>query len=104
MIYSVYTIQHNNKIIYIGRTNNLKRREKEHIRALNNPKHKQHNKELYKWLREQKTDVIQLLTYKEFKSKVESKRLELFLILQYHFSANPKQLRQTIPAIKDGWN
>lgn len=104
MIYTVYKILHNGKSIYIGRTNNIQRRSKEHNRSYKNsllaPDCKK-IKQLYKYLKEEGfTDKIELIEVKSFKSKVESKRYEMLLILIDHFKEE-SNLKQQVPNISD---
>jgi len=104
-VFTVYKIEVNNVIKYIGYTNNLKRREKEHIRAIYNIKNIAYNKEFYKYYREVYNDkesgcnVLKLGIIKEFKSKIDAKRYEAFLILNDYFSN--KVLIQKVPNISD---
>lgn len=93
-IYIVYKIIHNKKVIYIGRTNNLIRREKEHNKAI-----KINKRKLYQYHRDNGLEEIKLIPIKEFNNKVESKRYEMLLILMDLFSL--KLLQQNIPQIKD---
>jgi len=96
----VYNIKHNNIIIYIGRTNNIKRRQYQHRYNYS----KMQSKKLYNYLRDNnciKEDITLESIYEG--SKVECKRMEMYLILDYHFNKDPNQLQQKIPNIKDGW-
>jgi predicted GIY-YIG superfamily endonuclease len=92
----VYSILWNDNCIYIGRTNNIKRRSAEHRRALKNGK----KKLVYDFLREQNYEGdIELMVLMSYKSKTEAKRMEMFLILSDHFG--PKKLKQQVPNISD---
>jgi len=93
--YKVYKILHDDEIIYIGRTNNLKRRTYQHNYNLKKGKENQ----LYDYCRRCNIDTIELITIDSFKKKVESKRMEMFIILQHHFSSN--KLQQKVPNISD---
>lgn len=101
-VYTVYKIEIDGIIRYIGRTNNLKRRTRDHnngILDINN------NKWLYQEIRiiASHTGIIksvQLQPMFEHKTKIEAKRREMFLILQYYF-VQRDQLWQSVPQIKD---
>jgi predicted GIY-YIG superfamily endonuclease len=95
--YIVYSINYLDNIIYIGRTNNIKIRKHQH----NNLCFKKlMNKEVYNFIRED-TNIkqIDLVIIKIFKTKIESKRYEMLLILQSYF--NNYKLYQKIPNISD---
>ena len=95
--YIVYSINYLDNIIYIGRTNNIKIRQYQH----NNLCFKKlMNKEVYNFIREN-TNIkqIDLVIIKIFKTKIESKRYEMLLILQSYF--NSYKLYQKIPNISD---
>jgi len=93
--YKVYSIVHKNKVIYIGRTNNLKRREYEHNYNLRMEK----SNLIYDYLREEKVDKIVLKQLYEYNKKIDSKRMEMYLILDDYF--NDKFLKQKVPSISD---
>lgn len=94
--YYVYSILYRNTVIYIGLTNNIKRREYEHNRSYNLGEEKQ----LYNFLRDRNyTDKIELVVLNTFDTQVEGKRYECFLILTDYFSK--KQLKQTVPSIRN---
>lgn len=95
MKYIVYGIYHDNKCRYVGLTNNLKRRTYQHNYLLNKGK----DKMIYNYLREEGVDMIVLKPLWEYKTKVEAKRKEMFLILADHFVG--KYLKQKIPNISD---
>jgi len=107
MKYKVYQIEISPELIYYGRTNDSERRLKEHIYHCNNPKSKQHNKQLYIEIRNiHKDDESALNCLKsgfkvifEYKNKADSKRKEIYLILDRYF--NNKKLIQSIPKISD---
>ncbi len=80
---------------YIGITNNLKRRETQHNSGLS----KGEKKELYDFCREEGIYKIQLIEMKEFKTRIEAKRYECFLILCDYFGV--KRLKQKVPSISD---
>ena len=96
-MYFVYQIKADDKVVYIGRTNNIKRRQYEHRYNYS----RMQSKALYKYLRtiNYKAEDIVLECIYETNSKTEIKRMELYLILKYHFE-HPKQLKNKIPAIK----
>lgn len=92
----VYEIVINNERRYIGRTNDIRRREYEHNRQFK----KGYNKLLYKNLSKIYTEhQIELKPIKTFLRKTDAKRYECFLILQDYF--NNKKLWQSIPRIGD---
>lgn len=95
--YQVYIIEHNDKIIYYGRTNDLKRRQYQHNYNLRRDKENM----LYTYLKEKKVDTIVLKSIYEYKSKVESKRMEMYLILKHYFTEEEFTLKQKIPNISD---
>lgn len=79
---------------YIGLTNDIERRTKEHIYHY----HKGQDKDLYTFLRQQKFNVkFKLKLLRSFKSRTEAKRYEMLLILKDHFTK--QKLKQTIPSI-----
>lgn len=95
--YHVYIIEYNDKIIYYGRTNDLKRRQYQHNYQLK----KENNNTLYTYLKENKTSTIVLKSIYEYKTKVESKRMEMYLILKHYFTEEEFTLKQKIPNISD---
>lgn len=94
-MYIVYSIEFKGQVIYIGRTNNLKRRQQEHNRAIKNGK----GKEVHIYCIDNGLESIILIPLKEFKSKVDAKRYEMFLILTDYFGG--RCLKQKVPQIKD---
>lgn len=92
----VYEIKIDGKTRYIGYTDNLNRREKQHIRDYK----KGDNKYLYKMTRETSPETIYKLNIvKEFNNKGDGKRYEAYLILKDYFTK--KELWQSFPvAIK----
>ena len=92
-VYSILWMSH---CIYIGRTNNIKRRSAEHRRALKNGK----KKLVYDFLREKGYEGdIELVILRSYANKTEAKRMEMFLILSDHFGQ--KKLKQVVPSIRD---
>ena len=92
----VYAILYNNKTLYIGRTNNIHRRKLEHNRLYRKGK----DKLLYDFLRTTNFNgEFELVILNTFSTITESKRYELYLILQDHFTK--KQFKQKIPAIRN---
>ena len=83
--------------VYIGRTNNLKRRQAEHRRDFRNGK----NKLLYNWLRDNNFTEDQIILTPLFftKNKVDSKRMEMYMILLDYWSE--RKLQQRVPSISD---
>jgi predicted GIY-YIG superfamily endonuclease len=93
--YKVYTIS-TDRVIYIGRTIDIKRRQAEHNRMFKSEK----NKAVYDYLRDINFDGrIELIQVAEFKSKTDAKRYEMLLILKDYFGI--KELKQSVPQIKD---
>ena len=98
-MYWVYRVEVLGTTRYIGYTDNLIRREKQHnylcFKACK-------NKKLYdgiKKIKEIKNKKIELTPIKTFRTKVEAKRYEAFLILNDYF--NKKELWQHIPRRSD---
>ena len=93
----VYMIKVNGIVRYIGRTNDLVRREAQHNYLCFK---KLTKKQLYKEIRKYETlTTIKLQKVKSFQSKVDAKRWECYLILNDYFGK--KQLWQTVPRISD---
>lgn len=95
-MFYVYQIKIKNTIRYIGMTNDINRREKEHNRlCFKNDTEKL----LYNNIR--KTDIkqIKLEIVQTFKTRTEAKRYECMLILINHFKLN--NLWQKVPSISD---
>lgn len=80
-------------MIYIGHTNNLKRRQYQH----NYNYEKGGEKELYTYIRSLKLDnvYLYLCPIQSFDTKEEASHYELYLILQDHFGR--KELKQSLP-------
>lgn len=93
--YKVYYIKHNDMIVYIGRTDNIKRRTYQHNYHYKKGKENQ----LYNYLRLNEVEVIELVIIESYKNKADSKRLEMYLILDDYF--NGKELQQKVPSISD---
>ena len=107
--YIVYKIVIEGVVRYIGRTNNIKGRTYQHKRdlkgrfnGLGTPKKFYDNLILnyrdkgLEWI----LDQIILIPIKDFKTKILSKRWEMFIILEYYFSDN-NTLWQKVPNISD---
>lgn len=94
--YFIYKIQVNDIPIYIGRTNNLKRRTYQHNYYCFT---KHINKELYNYIRSLNIAIIELEIIFIYNSLIEAKRMECYLILQDYF--NNKNLKQKVPNISD---
>lgn len=103
--HTIYKVTVNDQTIYIGRTNDLDRRIKEHLRlfkkCLNEPK--LNDKQLYQYCVANKISLSNehFQPIKSIEGIVEAKRYEMFMILNAHFNNDP--IQQTIPIIKDGW-
>lgn len=96
--YNVYSIIINGEILYIGRTDNLHRRELQHRNDFKKGK----DKELYNYLRSiNYTKPIELTYICSFPTLTDSKRYEAFLILSNYFTiySNVVSLKQTLPRI-----
>jgi hypothetical protein len=97
-VYLVYNIIHNGKVVYVGRTTDLRVRERRH----NLDYRKGLNKELYNYLRDEGVETIKLNLIVEYKEKVQSKRFEMYLMLINYFENDMKlTLKQRIPNISD---
>ena len=96
--YTVYCIRTDDgTILYIGRTNDLKKRQYDHNRLLNNG----YKKDLYNYLRLHFDNFkIELVSLYHYNKKIDSKRKEMQLILNSYFS-NSHTLIQKIPNIQD---
>lgn len=92
----IYNIQYFGQVLYIGQTNNIKRRQSQHNRALKNPDKKQ---EIYEYLRELGAKEITLTLLETYSDRVTAKRRECYLILKDYFGQ--KQLKNKIPNISD---
>ncbi len=93
--YTVYSIMYKKQPIYIGRTYDIKKRQKEHNRDfLNNKK-----KLLYDFLHQENyTSTIELIPLYEFYSLSDSINMECLLILEDYFK--DKLLKQKVPNIR----
>ena len=109
MKHIVYKIEIEGVVRYIGRTNSLKKRQWQHkdglkkrFDGLGTPKKFYDNLILnyrdkgLEWI----LDQIVLIPIKDFKTKILSKRWEMFIILEYYFSDN-WSLWQKVPNISD---
>lgn len=94
MTYTVYKIEIDGIIRYIGHTNNIKRRQTQHNYLFKKGK----KKELYDNITDRSIRLV-LTPLREFKSKTDAKRYECLLILQDFF--DNKLLWQKPPQIKD---
>jgi len=94
MIYVVYEIKIDDIRRYVGMTNNITRREKEHNRGLRAGD----SKLLYKNLLEiGRLDEIKLEVLYEYNTKTQAVRMEALLILEDWFS--DKRLWQVPPRV-----
>ena len=104
-MYTVYNIVVNGVVVYIGHTKDLKKREYQHNYSLNKGK----KKELYDYCRLIGVTNLTLIPLQKVKTKVEAKRLEIYLILKATFIGEignsiilgETDLRQKIPNISD---
>jgi len=96
MTYTVYRIVVSDKTRYVGLTNDIERRQKQHNYLCFRSQKK---KILYEEIRKVGMEKIELIKIRTFRTKVEAKRFECFLILQDHF--NKAELWQKIPRISD---
>lgn len=91
-MYYVYEIIVDGIRRYVGITNNIRRRQGEHLRQFKLGK----DKYLYKMIRENSPEtIISLNVIKEFTNKGDAVRWEGYLILEDYF--NGKQLWQSFP-------
>ena len=95
-MYFVYQIKVLDKIRYIGYTENLIKREKQHNYLCFKRDKK---KELYDNIKKTNQVEINLEVIKSFNNKVEAKRYECLLILEDYFTN--KELWQQVPKISD---
>jgi predicted GIY-YIG superfamily endonuclease len=95
-MYNVYCIIYEGQIIYVGMTDNIKRRTSQHNRML---RMQPESKELYKFLHEKGTTEIILIPINTFESRTDAKRLEAYLILDDYFG--DRLLKQKVPNISD---
>jgi predicted GIY-YIG superfamily endonuclease len=91
----VYKVVVDGSIRYIGYTNDLMRRQKQHNYLIKMGKKKM----LYDEVRKLGLKEIKLVTVKTFYNRVDAKRYECLLILLDYFK--DKKLWQRIPRIKD---
>lgn len=93
MKYFVYSLKINEDRVYIGSTNNIKRRLSEHNRLFK----RGDDKYLYNEIRKlYGNDIIfEIDILKEFESKLDGARYEAFLILYKYF--NGMKLYQSVP-------
>lgn len=97
MSYFVYVIKIKGIVRYIGMTNDLVMREKQHNYLFSKGK----KKILYDKIRVLNKDIknIKIEMVKAFDKKEDAKRWECYLILADYF--NKKQLWQRVPRISD---
>lgn len=96
--YTVYSINHLGTPIYIGITNDLSRRTKQH----NYLYRKGFNKQVYNYIRSlgyKDEPIIYLTPMRSFNSRTRAKQFEMYLILQDLFG--DKNLEQRVPNISD---
>jgi predicted GIY-YIG superfamily endonuclease len=97
MIYWVYEIKIDGIRRYIGITNDLEKRQKQHNYLIK----KDNKKMLYKMIKKTNGDnyYISLEKLKPFKEKVDARRFECLIILNDYFGQ--KKLWQRVPRISD---
>lgn len=108
--FSVYQIIIDGVTVYIGYTNNIQRRTREHINLykkvlqakLETKEDRRGIKALYLYLREQhiKPEDINLDVIKVFNTRAQGKRFECYTILDYYFNKE-WTLKQRVPIIND---
>lgn len=94
--YIVYSINYLGSPIYVGITGDIKRRVRDHNNLCFN---KRVDKEVYNFIRDMTRSPIYLIPIKTFKTRIEAKRYEAYLILADLFG--PKELKQKVPSISD---
>ena len=94
-MYKVYKIVVNDEIVYFGRSKDLKKRSYQHNYNLR----KNVNREIYEYIKSQGIKSIELIEIASYKSLIQAKRYEAYLILHSYF--NGRKLYQKIPAISD---
>lgn len=92
----VYKIEIGGIVRYIGYTNDLERRVKEHNYLCFK---KEKKKKLYDNIRINGGDKIELLVVGSFRNRIDAKRFECFMILKDYFS--DRLLWQSVPKISD---
>ena len=94
VVFTVYKLTSKGGLsVYIGHTNNIERRIKEHQMNIKNGK----STLFYDSILIDGTFTYEILS--TFKTKVEAKRYEMYLILQRYYSG--EKLYQKIPNISD---
>lgn len=87
----VYEILVNDQRRYVGYTNNIKRRKKQHFKGINSDD----KKTLYVAIRNLKNPQIDINVIGVFEKSIEAKRWEAHLVLSDYFS--DKKLWQSVP-------
>ena len=87
----VYEVVVNGMRRYVGYTNNIKRRKKQHYKGINSGQ----KKVLYNSIREVKNAQIEINVIGVFDKSLEAKRWEAYLVLGDYFG--DKNLWQSIP-------
>lgn len=90
----VYHIYCNNTPVYVGITNNIEERQRQHNRSLKDNRNKF---KIYEYLRFNNISSIELIPIIEFDTLTEAKRYEAYLILEDHFTK--RNLKNGIPCI-----
>lgn len=93
--YFVYEILFNGDRIYVGQTNDMKKRTYQHNYQLKKGK----DKELYNFLRNNNIKEITLKDLYCYEKRADAKRREALIILNDYFGAN--SLMNKIPNISD---
>lgn len=96
-MFTVYVIKYKEDPIYVGMTNNISRRTKEHNKGIKGDTKK--TKDLYKFLSSEGVTEVELIPIRQFSTRKEAKYYEAFLILKSYFGR--KTLKQKVPMITD---
>ena len=90
-------------VVYVGRTNNMVRRQREHRSRykLYKKDNKKYYKLLYKHLDSININVDDIILTSVYNTsiKVDSKRWEMWEILRFYFTISKKHLKQRVPPI-----
>ena len=101
----VYSISINDEVRYVGRTEDLDKRELSHLKDCYYPKSAHYNKQFYQYVRtiyptkDSAANALFLTPVGVFDTLAESKKWEAYLILKDYFT--DKKLLQSVPKITD---